>query len=328
MAKSKLGWLPFLSLALLIVPKPLSAASEEQEYNQAWQQFQLGNTTEAIKSFTKYVARHPQGKFLPEAHFTLARIEPSGNSAFLHYQFIVDNFPAHELASQSAYATAQYYQNLGAVPEAKARFTATYSRYPATAAGSESLHRLALLAVAAESLEAGDRYAQAFLDNYPRHARCPALLSAIAEYWQAKGDTAQANPRWRGIMTRCPQSDEAGNAREQLLANADEEETASDSSAAAKPRTASESPVRAGPDRAAAVPGQTKTRPQPKGYYVQIGAYTNAGMMREWADKLASQGYACFVDSAPGRQKRVYRLQVGPYADRKQAQDAVKKLKA
>lgn len=287
----------------------LLAASEEQEYNQAWALFQAGNTADAIKAFSAYVNRHPRGKFLAEAHFTMARIEPSGNNAFVHYQFIVDNYPDHELASQASYATAQYYLSLGALPEATARLVATYSRYPATAAGSESLFRLALLAVAGDSMEVADRYARTFLDTYPRHARGPALVAALADHWQAKGDTALANPRWRELIERFPQSGEAGDAREQLLANAGDE---GDSALTAAPVAA--------PARAPAV--------IPKGYYVQVGAYTNAVILREWQIRLSAKGYHCQVDSTAGGMKKAYRLLAGPYADRRAVQDAARKLKA
>jgi TolA-binding protein len=304
----------FLCAAWCVLPGTGRAASEEQEYNQAWQSYQSGNTVAAIKAFTAYVNRHPRGKFLPEAHFTMARIEPSGNNAFVHYQFIVDNYPGHALASQASFATAQYYQSLGAIPEATARLVATYSRYPATAAGSESLYRLGLLAIAADSMETADRYAQAFWDNYSQHSRGPAMLSALADHWQAMGDTARANPRWREVIDRYPRSGEAGAAREQLLANAgDDEENGADSVLAPVANT-----------RAA-----TAARPAlAKGYYVQIGAYTNAGILREWADRLAAKGYTCLVDSASGPGKKTYRLLTGPYPDRNAVQAAAKKLQS
>ncbi|HTY07739.1 MAG TPA: SPOR domain-containing protein [Candidatus Edwardsbacteria bacterium] len=294
-------------MIVAISPLTLHAASEEQEYNEAWAQFQSGNTAEALRAFTRYIAKHPRGKFLPEAHFTLARIEPSGNNAFIHYQFIVDNFPGHELASQSSYATAQYYQSLGAQAEAKARYLSTYSRYPGTAAGSESLYRLALVSVAAESLDAAAHYAQAFRDNYPGNPRCPSLLAALADFWQAKGDTGQADPYWREIIASYPGANEAGNAREQLLANSDSDETA-DSAATTAPAP------RAG-------------RPA-KGYYIQIGAYTNYGTLTEWVAHLSKRGYACLIDSAGGPPRKVYRLQVGPYDDRASVQEAARRLKA
>lgn len=292
--------------ALLALCHAAGAASEEQEYNQAWALFQSGNTAGAIKAFTAYVNRHPRGRFLPEAHFTMARIEPSGNNAFVHYQFIIDNHPGHELASQACYATAQYYLSLGAQAEATARLVATYSRYPATAAGSESLFRLALLAVAGDSIEAAGRYAQTFLENYPQHARGPSLVAALADHWQARGDTARANPRWRELIDRFPQSGEAGDAREQLLANA-------------------------GDDAADTVQAPPPARPPaavPKGYYVQVGAYANAVILREWQIRLAAKGYPCQVDSAPVPGKKTYRLLAGPYADRRSVQDAARRLQA
>ena len=309
---------PFLILVVIVAISPVSlrAASEEQEYNEAWTQFQSGNTAEAIRAFTKYIAKHPRGKFLPEAHFTLARIEPSGNNAFIHYQFIVDNFPGHELASQACYATAQYYQNLGAQAEAKDRYLFTYSRYPATAAGSESLYRLALVSVAAESLDAAVKYAQAFRDNYPGNPRCPALLSALADYWQAKGDTANANPYWREILATYSTASEAGNARQQLLANSEEGDSA-DSAAAAEPSQAG----------GHAPPRPDEVRPPAKGYYVQIGAYTNRATLADWVKRLTKRGYACYIDSTRGS-RQAFRLQVGPYDDRASVQAVARQLQA
>lgn len=306
-------------LALTLSTSVLHAASEEQEYNAAWQLYQSGSTAAAIKAFTGYVNRNPRGKFLPEAHFTMARIEPSGNNAFVHYQFIVDNYPGHDLASQASFATAQYYQSLGAISEATARLVATYSRYPAAAAGSESLYRLALLAVGTDSMETAGRYTQAFLDNYPQHARGPALVSALADYWQAAGDTARANPRWREVIDRYPRSGEAGNAREQLLANAGDEEDPAD-------------PAPAASSVSARAPAASVTRAArtslAKGYYVQVGSYSNAAIMREWLARLSAQGYVCAIDSAAGAGKKTYRLLAGPYADRTSVQAAAKKLKS
>jgi TolA-binding protein len=314
-----MGFLRSLCLLALIVaisPVSLQAASEEQEYNDAWTKFQQGNTAEAIRAFTKYIGRHPGGKFLPEAHFTLARIEPSGNNAFIHYQFIVDNFPGHALASQSSYATAQYYQNLGAQAEAKARYLFTYTRYSATAAGSESLYRLALVSVAAESLDVASKYTQAFRDNYSGNPRCPSLLAAMADYWQAKGDTANANPYWREILESYSTSNEAGNARQQLLANSEDEEEA-DSTAVSVPTGTL--------DRGSQQPG-AKLLPA-KGYYVQIGAYTNREMLADWVKRLTKHGYTCYIDSTRGP-RQAYRLQVGPYDDRASVQAVARQLLA
>ncbi len=307
-----------VSLIVAAASAPLSAASEEQEYNAAWRQYQSGNTAAAIKGFSSYLAKHPRGKFLPEAHFTIARIEPSGNNAFVHYQFIIDNYPGHELASQASYATAQYYLSLGALPEAAARLIATYSRYPATAGGSESLYRLTLLAIAADSLDNAGRYAQAFAANYPENARGAQLLTAIADHWQSRDDTARANPGWREIIERYPRSDEAGTAREQLLANAGERE---DDDA--------EAPGNAVPEPAAArTPPAHRRNGLPKGYYVQVGAYTNPAVLRDWKGRLESKAYRCVVDSAVGAGRKTYRLLAGPYADRKQAQAAASAIKA
>jgi TolA-binding protein len=147
---SSVGWV--LMLMILSKGTICFGISEEKEYEAAWQLCQAGKYSEANEAYKKYLSRHPKGKFIPEARFTLARIEMSGNNAFGHYQFIVDNYPAHPLASQASYATAQYLQNVGSTTQARERYLFTYSHYGSTPAGRESLSKLAILALSADSV--------------------------------------------------------------------------------------------------------------------------------------------------------------------------------
>jgi len=300
---------PQPAFPLLVLMAGLLAApalgDETQEYNEAWQFFQQGRYAEAIGGFKKYIAKHPSGKLLPEAHFTLARIEPSGNNAFVHYQFILDNYPAHPLASQASYATAQYYQNVGAMAEAKARYLLTYSRYGQTAAGSESLYRLALLAVQADSLEPATAYARTFSEQYPANVRGSGIQAALAERCLVRGDTAQARDHWRTVLERHPTSFEAGAARERLV------------------ETLPEAPAdTAEADTVAAVPA-----PPGKQYYIQIGAYKDRRVLDDWLIRMRAKDYSLKVDSSAVGTKKLYRLRVGPFRTRPEAAEAGQRLK-
>jgi TolA-binding protein len=303
---------PRARLPMLLLLAGLLAATapgdETQEYTEAWQFFQQGRYAEAIGGFKRYIAKHPRGKLLPEAYFTLARIEPSGNNAFVHYQFILDNYPAHALASQACFATAQYYQNVGAMADAKARYLMTYSRYGQTAAGSESLYRLALLAVQADSLEPAAAYARTFTEQYPSNVRASGILAALAERCLAKGDTALARDHWRAVLERHPTSFEAGAARERLL----------------------ETMPEAAADTAAADTGAVQAAPLPVGkqYYIQIGAYKDRRVLDDWLIKMRAKDYPMKVDSSAVGTKKLYRLRVGPYRTRPEAAEIGQRLKA
>ncbi len=287
-----------------------AGASERNYYDQAWQFFQQGRYTEAIGAFKTYLSRYPKGSLACEARFTLARIEPSGNNAFVHYQFIVDNHSGHPLASQASYATAQYYQNIGAMAEAKVRYLATYSRFGQTAAGSESLYRLALLAIQADSLEAAEAYACTYSEQYPGNQRHPAIVAALAEAYRARGDTARARAGWRSLLAAYPTSFEAGTARERLLASIDEDE-ASDSVSAPGlvPELKTEPP-----------------HPQPS-FFLQIGAYSERNMLDRWKARLSGRGYPTVIDSSEIKTKGIWRLRLGPYRSREEASLASGKLK-
>lgn len=290
-----------------------ASASERSDYDQAWQFFQQGRYTEAIGGFKAFLFKYPKGSLAAEARFTLARIEPSGNNAFVHYQFILDNHPGHPLASQASYATAQYYQNIGVMSEAKARYLATYSRYGQTAAGSESLFRLAMLAVQADSLEAAEAYARAFSEQYPANPRQPSLAAALAEAYQARGDYGRARAEWQSILSSHPTSYEAGVARERLLALLDEGEendTASVATAAPVPEL----------KPAASAPGRR--------FFLQVGAYSDHSVLGRWAARLSERGYSTVIDSSESVSRGIWKLRLGPYLSRDEVKAEARKLKS
>jgi type IV secretory pathway VirB10-like protein len=67
---------------------------------------------------------------------------------------------------------------------------------------------------------------------------------------------------------------------------------------------------------------------RPGGWIVQITALQDRGACATIAQRLASKGYPAFVlDPAPGSPK-IYRVQVGGYADRDKAEQAARKLAA
>jgi tetratricopeptide (TPR) repeat protein len=313
-----------IALSLLLLGfSSLWAITEEEEYNIAWQYCQAGKYPQAVEAYQKFLKHHPRGKLLAEAHFTLARIENSGTNAFSHYQFIIDNYPNHALAAQAAFATAQYCQNAGAYPEARVRYLFTYSRYGQTPSGSESLYRLALMSLAAESLTQAASYAQAFVQQYPQNFRGAAISRSLADHWRLKGDSAQANYYWRQIMDLYPGSYEAGEAREQLLADVeDNPEDPGDSLSQNLPVPAPAKPVVNTPPVKAVQP-----RPEavPK-YYLQIGVYHDKIVLSDWKKRLEKQDHHCRVDSSGGKNDRSYRLYAGPYPDKETAMETAQKL--
>lgn len=301
-------------LAFIFLSLTPALATERSDYDMAWQFFQQGRYAEAIGAFKSYLAKYPKGSLAAEARFTLARIEPSGNNAFVHYQFILDNHPNHSLASQASYATAQYYQNIGAISEAKARYLATYSRYGQTAAGSESLFRLAMMAVQADSLESAEAYARAFSEQYPTNPRLPSLAAALADAFQARGDSARARAGWQAILSSHPTSFEAGVARERLLALLDEEAGQADTAAV---------------PTAAPVPELKPTTSLPgRRFFLQVGAYSDRSVLARWSSRLSGRGYATMVDSSEAKSRGIWKLRLGPYSGREEAKAAARNLKA
>ncbi len=289
-------------------------ASERGDYDQAWQFFQQGRYTEAIGGFKSYLSKYPKGSLAAEARFTLARIEPSGNNAFVHYQFILDNHPGHPLASQASYATAQYYQNIGAMAEAKARYLSTYSRFGQTAAGSESLYRLALLSVQADSLDAAEAYAKTFSEQYPANPRNPAIAAALADRYRSRGDTARSGAGWRAILASYPTSFEAGSARERLLASVDDDLP---------------EPGPGGPGGQVPVPELRPAAPDRTGrFFLQVGAYGDRSVLDRWTTRLSGRGYQTVIDSSDLKTRGIWRLRLGPYRTRDESAEAAKKLKA
>lgn len=300
-------------LAFIFLSLSPALASERSDYDQAWQFFQQGRYAEAIGAFKSYLVKYPKGGLAAEARFTLARIEPSGNNAFVHYQFILDNHPGHPLASQASYATAQYYQNIGAMSEAKARYLATYSRYGQTAAGSESLFRLAMLAVQADSLESAEAYAKAFSEQYPANPRQPSLAAALADAFQARGDSARARAGWQAILSSHPTSFEAGVARERLLDLLDTDDEQADSAAVTAVPVPELKP-------AASAPGRR--------FFLQVGAYSDRSILGRWLARLSGRGFATVVDSSEAATRGIWKLRLGPYPGRDEASDAARKLKS
>lgn len=303
--------------------------SEEKEYEAAWQLCQAGKYSEATEAYKKYLSRHPRGKFIPEARFTLARIETSGNNAFGHYQFILDNYPAHSLASQASYATAQYLQNVGSVAQARERYLYTYSRYGSTPAGRESLSKLALMALGNDSLSKAEAYINAYLDQYPRAPGGAALLNVLAGYWQKKGDNARARELWRRIMDLFPGTPESGSAREYLIA-ALTQENQDGSQDDGTPEPGDIDP----PSPAEMIQPQRTDQPlapeEPAPlsfYYLQIGAYSNKAIMDGWAKKVRAEGFDTVVEEVREGKNMIYKLQAGPYensSELKKAQQALK----
>jgi len=320
-------------IGLLIIAMLLNASwgfalSEEKEYEAAWQLCQAGKYPEAAEAYKKSLPRHAKGKFIPEARFTLARIETSGNNAFGHYQFILDNYPAHPLASQAAYATAQYLQNVGSAAQAKERYLFTYSRYGNTPAGKESLSKLALIALSGDSASKAEAYIDTYIEQYPSASGGAPLLYSLAAYWQKKNDPAKAKENWQKIIDSYPGSPESGLARENLIAALSQEGQNENSEMMPQEpdgdagNNASQAAITA-PEIQLQIPDQETL----KFYYLQIGAYGNKTVMAGWAQKVGAGGFDTVVEEVKSGKDIVYKLQVGPYStttELKTAQQALK----
>lgn len=320
----RLAWL--LIVVMLLNSNFCYGISEEKEYEAAWQLCQGGRYPAASEAFKKYISRHPKGKFIPEAKFTLARIEMSGNNAFGHYQFILDNYPAHPLASQAAYATAQYMQNVGSVDQAKERYLLTYSRYGNTAAGKESLCKLAFLALGHDSIESAEAYIKAYIDKYPNAVGGAVLLDKLGNYWQKRGEEYKAKEYWERTLDLYPGTPEAGNAREMLisyLSQQDHENDAetSDLLPAGQREDMANIPE---PMPAAEAPNTSQIS---KLYYLQIGAYKSTAILDSWSKKIKAQGFETVVEQVQDGEGIVYKLQVGPYNNTSELENAERSLK-
>jgi len=317
-----------LIVAILLKASVSFALSEEKEYEAAWQLCQAGKYPEAAEAYKKYLSRHPKGKFIPEARFTLARIETSGNNAFGHYQFILDNYPAHPLASQAAYATAQYLQNVGSAAQAKERYLFTYSRYGNTPAGKESLSKLALIALSGDSVSKAEAYINAYIEQYPSAPGGAPLLYSLAVYWQKKNDPARAKEYWQKIMDSFPGSPESGLARENLIATLSQEGQNENSEIIPpEPEGEAASDAQQTTTTAPEIKPQIPDQETMKFYYLQIGAYGNKSVMAGWAQKVAAGGFDTVVEEVKSGNDMVYKLQVGPYSTTAELKTAQQTLK-
>lgn len=313
-------------LILLLRSSVCFGISEEKEYEAAWQLCQTGRYSEATEAFKKYLSRHPKGKFIPEARFTLARIEMGGNNAFGHYQFILDNYPAHPLASQASYATAQYLQNVGSTTQARERYLLTYSRYGNTPAGRESLSKLAYMALSADSAATAEAYVNAYLDQYPRALGGAVLLNALAAFSQKRGEIIKAKECWQKVLDSFPGSPESGLAREFLIASFSDDYQGSPTDEVTTDTSQGDTVVPAGTEEPAPVVLQQEPDPL-KFYYLQIGAYSNRNIMDGWAKKVKAEGFDTVVEEVKSGKSTVYKLQVGPFntsAELKTAQNVLK----
>jgi DedD protein len=80
----------------------------------------------------------------------------------------------------------------------------------------------------------------------------------------------------------------------------------------------SETPAARAPTAAAVAAGD--------GFWVQVYSLSNASEARQRSVSLASRGYASRVSESTGRGGKLWRVRVGPYATREQADAAAKKL--
>lgn len=97
------------------------------------------------------------------------------------------------------------------------------------------------------------------------------------------------------------------------------------------PATASASPTPAPTpakvDEAAAsvppsVPARAPAVPAEKGFYVQVGAFSDRANAKHLADQLRQHGYRVRVEQVRVASRNVLRVRVGPYSQNKQAQAA------
>ena len=315
--KTGLDRTSLLVACLLLCSTFCFGSNEEKEYQAAWQLCQAGRYQESQQAFKKFLARYPKGKLVPEARFTLGRIETSGNNAFAHYQFILDNHPGHPLASQASYATAQYLYNVGSTAQARERYLATYSRYGSTAAGRESLARLALMALASDSIQQAASYVEAYLSQYQQAPGGAVLLARLAESSQAKSDSLRARESWKRILDLYPGSQESGRAREMLIQSLAEQTSEGEEISDHNPAES-------------IIPEPEAVPPPPTGggtrYFLQVGAYLNTTVMEGWKKKLAAKGFSPVVEQVRQGGEIVHKLQVGPYGQVAELRAAQKKI--
>lgn len=85
---------------------------------------------------------------------------------------------------------------------------------------------------------------------------------------------------------------------------------------------AADSPVEKEPAPPAAAP------PAVGAWAVQVGSFGDAGNALALQEKLRAAGFATFVERYPGNNGRMYRVRVGPYMARPEAERAREKLAA
>lgn len=102
------------------------------------------------------------------------------------------------------------------------------------------------------------------------------------------------------------------------------------------PEQAAEAPV-AGSSQPAPEPAKTAQKPEPAsasappagsaGYSVQVIAMRERSSSEAIAKRLAGKGYSAYVlDPTPGSRSTLYRVRVGPYKTRREAEDAKARL--
>lgn len=92
----------------------------------------------------------------------------------------------------------------------------------------------------------------------------------------------------------------------------------------AKPAARPPSP-KAAPDTEAASPASPKSG---AGFYVQVISTTSKSEAARWKDKLSSKKYKPALSALDSSKGKMYRIRLGPYADKEQARKLAAKISA
>ena len=124
----------------------------QAEYEQAFKLLKQSLYDQAIRAFSEFLLRHPQGDFSDNAQYWLGEayyVTRDFEHALEEYDRLVSNFPNSQKLTHALLKGAFALQELGRTEEARQRLARLIDQYPGTTAARLAEDRLKTLPPAA-----------------------------------------------------------------------------------------------------------------------------------------------------------------------------------
>jgi DedD protein len=173
--------------------------------------------------------------------------------------------------------------------------------------------------------------------SIPEAAPPPETVApAVAEPASAAAETVAREATIREPVTAKPETPPAAPVRSEApVVRAEAPRPAQRTEAAPRTATSASAPASTStPAKTAATPASqpatsaSSTVPTAKGWAVQIGSFSSRATADRIAAELKAQRYAAFVMPVKTQNSTLYRVRIGPTAERTAADDVLKRVKA